>query len=185
MAVTVPPGLKGLMLDGALCDAQVYIKTQWRDVLSTLPTLTQKLLKKLEDEKDYDNPMYKEMEDTLGKHFTCRLSPHPECLKQSFSKMNQEIYVKVQGASEFTLGGALEFWSITARLHIVKVPTIVLKGEFDTMSEECSQLIVDNITTAVPLVHIPRAAHCKLIDEPYVVVNILSDFLKTCESNEI
>jgi hypothetical protein len=44
---------------GALCDAQVYIKSQWRDVLSTLPTLTQKLLRKLEDEKDYDNPMYK------------------------------------------------------------------------------------------------------------------------------
>ena len=41
-------------------------------------------------------------------------------------------------------------------------------GEFDTMSEECHQLVVDSIPAAWPLVTIPRAAHCKLIDEPVI-----------------
>jgi pimeloyl-ACP methyl ester carboxylesterase len=30
-AVTQPPGLLGLILDGALADADLYIETQWRD----------------------------------------------------------------------------------------------------------------------------------------------------------
>ena len=50
-AVTLPAGLLGLVLDGALADGQTYIKTQWRDRISQLPTFTQKLLRKLEDEK--------------------------------------------------------------------------------------------------------------------------------------
>jgi L-proline amide hydrolase len=62
-AVTQPSGLLGLMLDGALADGQVYIKTQWRDRISTLPTFTQKLLRKLEDEKAYDSPAYAQLED--------------------------------------------------------------------------------------------------------------------------
>jgi hypothetical protein len=51
---------------------------------------------------------------------------------------HQLIYIDKHmylGVSEFTLSGTLEFWSITSRLHVVKVPTIVLRGEFDTMSE--------------------------------------------------
>jgi proline-specific peptidase len=50
-AVTLPKGLLGLVLDGALSDGQTYIKTQWRDRISQLPSFTQKLLRKLEDEK--------------------------------------------------------------------------------------------------------------------------------------
>ena len=48
-------------------------------------------------------------------------------------------------------------WSITARLSSVSVPALILVGEFDTMTEECSMLIVDNIPGARPLVTIPRA----------------------------
>jgi hypothetical protein len=51
----------------------------------------------------------------------------------------------------------LRDWSITARLSSVSVPALILVGEFDTMTEECSMLIVDNIPGARPLVTIPRA----------------------------
>jgi hypothetical protein len=56
------------------------------------------------------------------------------------------------------------------------VPALVLVGEFDTMTDECSQArpapatarpcLADNLPAAWPLVTIPRAAHCKLTDEP-------------------
>ncbi len=54
----------------------------------------------------------------------------------------------------------------------------MLRGEFDTMTEECSQLVVENIPKAVPLVTIPRAAHCKLIDEPEACSIVIKDFLE-------
>ncbi len=56
-----------------------------------------------------------------------------------------------------------------------------MRGEFDTMTEECSQIIVDNIPSAFPLVCIPRAGHCKTIDEPHEVVREIVKFLNTVE----
>ena len=49
------------------------------------------------------------------------------------------------------------------------------------MTEECSQVIVDNISTAWPLVCIPRAGHCKAIDEPHECVREITRFLNTVE----
>ena len=88
----------------------------------------------------------------------------------------------MQGASEFTLGGVLENWSIVERNAKIQVPTLVLMGEFDTMTEECSQQVVDSIPTAFPLVTIPRAAHCKLIDEPKLCCDEMAKFLHTVEA---
>ena len=51
-------GLRGVILDGVLSDSELYIRTQWRDRVSTLPSVMQKLLQKLEFEKDYSSPLY-------------------------------------------------------------------------------------------------------------------------------
>ena len=72
----------------------------------------------------------------------------------------------MQGPSEFTIGGVLEFWNITDRLHLVDVPTLVVRGEFDSMTEECSMVAVNNIRKAFPLVTIPRAG-------THLIINIL------------
>mmetsp|Transcript_5262 Transcript_5262/g.10699 ORF Transcript_5262/g.10699 Transcript_5262/m.10699 type:complete len:93 (+) Transcript_5262:3-281(+) len=87
----------------------------------------------------------------------------------------------MQGKSEFTLGGQLEFWSITERNANINVPTLVMRGEFDTMSEACHNAVVDSIPTAWPLVTIPRAAHCKFLDEPQLCVDAIQKFLNTCD----
>ena len=49
------------------------------------------------------------------------------------------------------------------------------------MSIECHQQVVDSIPTAWPLVVVPRAAHCKLLDEPVIVTDHVAKFLHTCE----
>jgi L-proline amide hydrolase len=181
-AVTLPNGLLGLILDGALSDSEIYISTQRRDVLKDVPTFTRDLLFKLDAEKSYDDPIYKKIDRTLSTHFTTRLVPRPDCYFDSLIKSNMKIYVAMQGPSEFSSGGVLEKWSIRSRSHLIRVPTLVQRGQYDTMSEECCQVIVDDIQTAFPLVTIPRAAHCKLIDEPQLCVNSILRFLNTVEA---
>ena len=56
-----------------------------------------------------------------------------------------------------------------------------MAGEFDTMSQECHMQVVNSIPTAWPLVTIPRAAHCKLIDEPILCNDAMAKFLFTCD----
>ena len=178
-AVTQPVGLRGMILSGALCDGEVYIKTQWRDRISKMPSFTQKLLRELEDTKDYNSPIYNSLDSVLSTHFTSRLVPKLEGARDK--RPNPAIYTAMQGESEFTFGGVLTVWTIAERNASVTVPTLVLAGEFDTMTIECHQQVVDSIPTAWPLMLIPRAAHCKLLDEPQLVVAAVAKFLHTCE----
>lgn len=180
-AVKQPKGLYGLLLDGALCDPQLYIQTQWRDRLGTLPEFSQRLMKDIIAKKDFQHPAMHHFDDTLGKMFSLRTIPRPDVWSKCFEQMNSDIYVKMQGACEFTIGGYLESWTITDRLHLVSVPTVVLAGEFDTMTIECSKAVVDNIPTAWPLIVIPRASHCKLLEEPRVCIAEMAKFLHTVE----
>lgn len=147
-----------------------------------MPSFTQKLLKELEDAKAYDNPAYADLERVLTTQFTRRQVPGHKSFTDCEDGFNTEIYVAMQGASEFTIGGVLEHWSITERNATVRIPTLVVAGEFDTMSQECHQLVVNSIPTAWPLVTIPRASHQKLLDEPILVCSAVAKFLFTCET---
>jgi len=67
----------------------------------------QRILRKLEDEKAYTSPLYEAMEDILGKHFTCRVVPRPDVYHEAVRGFNKQIYTKMQGESEFTIGDKL------------------------------------------------------------------------------
>jgi len=169
--------LRGLILDGALSDAQLYIRTQWRDNLSKLPLLTQERLRLLEAEKATSSPCYKAIESALTSMFTHRLLPPAQCFLDSVASANMSIYIAMQGPSEFAIGGMLANFKCTEELAVVKAPTLVLRGEYDTMTEECSLAIVNAIPHCMPLVTIPRAGHCKLCDEPHECARVMGDFL--------
>jgi len=177
-------GLKGLILDGALADSNLYIKTQWRDRISSLPTFTQQLLRKLTDEKKFDDPLYQCLDENLSKHFICRTIPPVDEYIYSSQLHNPIIYKLMQGESEFTTGGLFKDWSSVDRLFNISVPCLVLAGEYDTMSLECQQQLVDHIPYSFPLVIIPRSSHCKLLEEPFYVIDEILKFLKTVESVE-
>lgn len=176
------PGLAGMVLDGALADAQFYFQTQWRDVLvPNVPAFTMARLRALEAAKAYESPEYKQIEEWLSGQFTLRLVPRPACWFDSLAGSNSAIYVAMQGASEFTVGGVLEHWSVLEQNRRTLTPALVLAGEFDTMSIACQQQVVDSLPHAWPLVVIPRAAHCKLIDEPHACCAQVVKFISTIE----
>ena len=73
----------------------------------------------------------------------------------------------------------LKDWSIRSRLSLVACPALVLAGEHDTMTVECSQAVVDGIPHARPLVIIAGASHMKLLEEPEVCIKHIAAFLKS------
>jgi L-proline amide hydrolase len=175
-SVLNPTGLLGVVLEGALSDIQLYFKTLWSEKLSTFPTNTTALLRKLIEDKDFDSQLYKDINKSFDVIFQCRQVPQPKCYTDSVC--NETIAQVMLGDCNYLPGGVLEHWTITHRLNKINVPTLVLIGEYDTVSVANSQLIVDSITMAWPLVVIARAGHCKLTDEPQIVVEHVVKFLR-------
>ena len=108
-----------------------------------------------------------------------------DCMTESKNNGNNDIYVMMQGASEFTIGGVLANWNITARLSEIEAETLVTRGEYDTMTTECSQKIIDNLRFGRELVTIPRSGHLQMIDENEIYVNEVYKFIKSVEQRKI
>ena len=59
---------------------------------------------------------------------TFRLIPVPDCAEKAFARTNQEIYVAINGASEFTMSGTLWDRDVTGKVDGNKYPTILIEG---------------------------------------------------------
>jgi pimeloyl-ACP methyl ester carboxylesterase len=177
------PKLLGMILDGALSDPDLYISSQWTDNLCKLPLLTQQRMRQLEAANAFGSRCYKAIEQAISSQFTHRLLPPAQCFRDSLAGCNGEIYVAMQGASEFVIAGALGRWRCTERLCAVTCPTLVMRGEFDTMTHACSMAVVNGIPGCRPLVTIPRAGHCKLLDEPIACAEAMGAFLASLNLN--
>ena len=90
------------------------------------------------------------LDTALGAQFTCRQVPRLEGTRDK--RPNLAIYAGMQGESEFTFGGTLKGWRIVERNAAIGVPTLVLAGEYDTMS-------VEQHAQSAPLA-VPQLAPC-------------------------
>jgi proline iminopeptidase len=66
----------------------------------------------------------------------CRLPIWPDAVNRSFKHQNPEVYVLMQGPSEFGISGRLENWDVKSRLKEIKVPTLTVGATHDTMDPE-------------------------------------------------
>ncbi|EOD21055.1 hypothetical protein EMIHUDRAFT_208184 [Emiliania huxleyi CCMP1516] len=163
-------GLAGLVLSGPLSDATLYIRSQWDPtegiVGAMLPAFAQRRLRALDAARDFGSAEYRALAKAMRARFTVRTYPPPDCYTRASGLMNDEIYVGIQGASEFTIGGVLAGWNITARLPALgALPTLLTAGRFDTMRPPLLRAMAAAIPNSRTLV-LPHSGHCSMIDDP-------------------
>lgn len=97
-------------------------------------------IRAIEAKKDFSNPRYMELliPNFYHEHL-CRLSVWPEPVDRAFKHGNNEIYVIMQGPSEFGISGRLADWDIKNRLNEIKVPTLMVGAKFDTMDPKAME----------------------------------------------
>ena len=168
-----------------MSDGQLYIDSQWDETeggLGTLPLFTQRRIRALEATPGgFQTEEYRLLNEVLEAAFTVRTYPAPDCYKRAAALMNEEIYVGMQGASEFTIGGVLASWSVTALLSRVQTPTLLTHGRFDTMRPP----VLRAMAAALPhakVVLMPRSGHCSMIDDPALMNDEVGAFLGCVES---
>jgi proline iminopeptidase len=138
-ALKYQDNLKGLIISNMMSSCPLYGKYA-QEVLA--PQFDPKVLdtiRQIEAKGDFDNPKYMQLlyPNFYAKHI-CRipLNQWPEPVNRSFGKLNQSLYVTMQGPSEFGIGGNLTYWDVSKQLPQIKVPTLTIGGTFDTMDPE-------------------------------------------------
>lgn len=178
-AHTQPAQLQSVVLSGPLSDVQLYIQAQWdpqEGSLGSLPPFVQERIHALEAKKEYNNSEYQEISAALTTYFTVRTAPAPDCFQRSGELMNPEIYVPMQGASEFTVGGVLAHMNITADLKLINVPVLLTSGKFDTMRPPLLRNILANLPDGRWHVF-PHSGHLSMIDDAGSMNDVVAEFV--------
>lgn len=128
--------LKGLIISNMMSDGAAY--DAYADTVLSLQMKPEVVaeIKALEAKNDYNNHRYMEllMDNYYIAHI-CRMPKDswPEPVNRSFSKLNQSLYVTMQGPSEFGLAGNLTNWTVSNRLKELKIPVLFIGAKYDTM----------------------------------------------------
>lgn len=129
--------LKGLVISNMMASCPEYGKYANEVLAKQMPPEVLDTIRKIEEKGDFDNPKYMELLMTYfySKHLL-RLPPEFWQQFKTPETFNQELYVTMQGPSEFGIAGKLANWDVSKELKNIKVPTLVIGATYDTMDPE-------------------------------------------------
>lgn len=172
--------LKGLIISNMMASCPEYDRYA-NDVLAK--QLDPKILdsiRGIEARKDFNNPRYMDLLiNYYYKEHVCRMPVEklPEPVIRAGKRTNHELYVIMQGPSEFGISGKLENWDVSKQLKDIKVPTLVIAGSFDTMDPTYMQWMSKELPEGKFLL-CKKGSHMSMYDDQQVYMNGLIDFLK-------
>jgi len=174
--------LKGLVISNMMMSIPDYNRYA-EDVLAKgMDPAVVKEVKELEAKGQYESPRYMEL---LIPHFyakhLCRLPEWPDAFNRAAARANKEIYVLMQGPSEFGASGRLEKWDRKADLPKLAMPTLVIGGTHDTMDPAHMQWIAGQVRHGSFLL-CPRGSHMAMWDDQATYNRGLIRFLKEVDA---
>jgi proline iminopeptidase len=172
--------MKGLIISNMMSSCPEYGKYADEVLAKQMDPKVLAELNQIEAAKDFTNPRYMELliPNFYEKHIL-RLPAKdwPEPVNRSMGKLNQSLYVTMQGPSEFGISGKLEKWDRKADLKNITIPTLVIGAKYDTMDpkhmEEMSKLVQNGT-----YLFCPKGSHMDFYDDQKVYFEGLIPFLK-------
>jgi proline iminopeptidase len=148
-----------------------------RDLIEQLPEPHRTTLIELGAKEQYDHPDYQAAVEAFYHRHLCRLDPWPEALVLSSEQMEgNQVYLTMNGPTEFDVIGRLREWDRTADLGRIGVPTLVTCGRYDEITPSCSETITRGIPDA--RMHVfEQSAHCAHLEEPDDYARLVENFL--------
>ena len=182
-ALKYQDNIKGLIVADMMASCPDYGRYAAEVLAKTMDPKVLAEIRDIEARRDFSNPRY---DSLLGPNFyqqhLCRLAEWPDPVIRSFnhlngSKVSREIYVMMQGPSEFGIAGRLANWDIKNRLKEIVVPTLMVGAKYDTMDpnamEEQSKMVQHGT-----YLYCPNGSHFCLWDDQKVFMSGVIKFIK-------
>lgn len=176
--------LKGLIISNMMSSCPEYGK--YSEVLAKqMPKEVVDTVKAMEARGAYNDPRYMELlMPNFYKQHLCRLEVWPTAVERSFKHMNPNIYVLMQGPSEFGISGRLANWDVSKRLPEIKVPTLTIGATHDTMDPEHMKWMSTQFPKGRFLL-CPNGSHMSYWDDQEHFFPGLISFIKDVDSGKM
>ena len=186
-ALKYQDNLKGLIVCNMVASVPEYNKYAQNVLGPQLPKEVLEEIQAIEANKDYANPRYEEllMEHFYTQHILRKpLEEWPKSILLLFEHLNPGIYVYMQGPSEFgiTDEATLRDWDVSHRLKEIKVPTLMLGAEHDTMDPKYMEWMASEVQNGRSVT--TNGSHCSQFDDPDTFFPAVIKFIKDVDSGE-
>jgi proline iminopeptidase len=179
-ALKYQKNMKGLIISNMMSSCPEYGKYAEEVLAKQMDPKVLTEINQIEAAKDFTNPRYMELliPNFYEKHILrFPAKDWPEPVNRSMGKLNQSLYVTMQGPSEFGISGKLEKWDRKSDLKNITIPTLVIGAKYDTMNpkhmEEMSKLVQNGT-----YLFCPKGSHMDFYDDQKVYFEGLIPFLK-------
>ena len=169
-------GIEGLVLASTSASISQFVGEAGR-LIEALPEPSRKTLVELGARGEYERPEYGAAVMEFYRRHLCRLDPWPEAMQKSADELDgNQVYLTMNGPTEFDVIGSLRTWDRTADLHRIATPTLVTCGRFDEITPACSETIREGIPDS-RMVIFEQSAHCAHLEEPELYASVVEEFL--------
>jgi proline iminopeptidase len=128
-----------------------------------------------------DDPDFERVERLYyGRHFYRGPKPRAE-LERMARERAPDVYLAMQGSSEWDVTGALRGWDVSNRLHEIDVSTLVVRGRYDMCTDRIARTLIDGIEGAREVV-LEHSSHTPVLEETEAYLATVSEFIRQAES---
>ena len=176
-AIDQPAGLNALGVCDSPARMDLWVEEANR-LRSELPPEVNATLLRHEEAGTTDSAEYAAATQVFNDKHVCRVVPNPDFVIRTHEKLNADptVYHTMNGPSEFHCIGSLRTWHITADLHRITVPTLLISGRHD----EATPKIVGEIHERIPgstWEIFEESSHMPHVEEPERFAEVLNAFL--------
>ena len=181
--------LKGLIISNMMSDVKAYNKYAKEVLGPQMPKDVLKEVLEMEENEDFENPRYEEL--LMKHHYTAHvlrmpLETWPNSITRTFDHLNPEVYVYMQGPSEFGIidKATLHDWNRSEDLSKIKVPTLTIGGTHDTMDPKHMEWMAGEVENGRYL-HCPNGSHLSQYDDQKTYINGVVKFLNDVDKGAL
>jgi len=180
--------LKGLIVSNMMASLPKYEQYANEVLGPQMPPEVFNEIREMEANEDFANPRYTEL--VTQYYYTehvlhLPLEKWPEPVNRAFTHLNPNIYIYMQGYSEFgiTKNASLKGWDISDRLKELTVPTLMIGGKYDTMDPQYMDWMSHQVQNGRSLT--TNGAHLSQFDDPETYFSGLIGFIKDVDQQSV